>query len=433
MSLASIERLVRDRIGLDLASIGAATLPRAVECRMAALGLNSTEVYTEVLLGESSEWSALVGDLVVPETWFHRGGADFYEHLARCLRTRLNDSPNGRTLRILSVPCSTGEEPYSLALALDQEGVPAARYRIDGVDLARDHLLRAIAGRYSAFAFREPSHDPRPKHFREVEDGKWELLAPHRNRVHFRPGNLVDPNFLVAEPPYDLILCRNLFIYLTAEGRSRAHANLDRLLAPDGWLCLTAAEADRLPAGQYIADGPVSLAIFKRASGEPPRSGLLRFTSAKPPSGTQPPQQPRSGATAAAATVRSLDTSTLSTFQPVPSLVETPVPRESLFHPLQESRRLADAGNLDAARSLCERALGESTPSAGLHSLLGVIHLASGRSDEATDAFRKALYLDPDQPEALTHMIVLSEKLGDPGQAANFRRRLERVEKGAAL
>jgi chemotaxis protein methyltransferase WspC len=64
--------------------------------------------------------------------------------------------------------------------------------------------------------------------------------------------------------------------------------------------------------------------------------------------------------------------------------------------------------------------------------LLGVLHLAAGLADDATDAFRKALYLDPDDAEALTHMIVLCEQRGDPGQAAGLRRRLDRLAKGAA-
>ena len=412
MNLAAVEKTVRERIGLDVASIGAAALPRIVEKRMRQRGLTSIEAYAGVVNGDSSEWSALVSELVVPETWFDRGGVEFFEHLARWVRARLNDSPNGRTIRILSVPCSTGEEPYSLALALDREGVPLSRCIIDGVDLARDHLLRAVNGRYPAFSFREPSADPREKYFREVEPGRWELHSTYREAVRFRPGNLVDPTFLIAEPPYDLILCRNLFIYLTPDARSRALANLDRLLAPDGLLCLTAAEADRLPSGRYVADGLVSLAIFKRSIGDPvgPRSGVIRMSQLAPPTKIE----------------RKSDVVSYPTREQ-PRLETAPA-----YDPVVEGRRRADAGLLDDALAYCSRAIGEAPPSASLYSLVGVIHLASGRSDEASEAFRKALYLDPDCSEALTHMMVLCEQRGDPGQAEGLRRRLGRVRKGAA-
>jgi chemotaxis protein methyltransferase WspC len=409
VNLAALEKLLHDRIGLDLASVGAATLPRVVAPRMAAHGISSGEQYTSFAANNPSEWSALVGELVVPESWFFRGGPDFFEYLARDIRTRLAESVNGRTMRVLCIPCSTGEEPYSLAIALEREGVPATCCTIDGVDLSRDHLLRAVAGRYPAFSFREVKDDPRKECFDETEPGKWTLQAAIRERVAFRPGNLVDPAFLAGEPPFDLILCRNLFIYLTTDGTSRAMANLERLLAADGRLCLTAAEADRIPAARFIPDGPTSLAIFKRHTGDvslPPRSNFIRMP-ARP---LQPKPAPKP-----------------NVIHPIP-LASAPLPVVRLADPLKESRRLADAGKLDAARTTCESA----PSSAGRFSLLGVIHLAAGRRDDATDAFRKALYLDPDDTESLTHMIALCEERGDPGQVAGLRRRLDRLTKGSS-
>ncbi|MFO0805389.1 MAG: CheR family methyltransferase [Gemmataceae bacterium] len=412
MNLTALEKLLHDRIGLDVESIGAATLPRVVAARMQAHGSATPEHYTAYVAGSPTEWTALVGELVVPETWFFRGGIEFFEHLAKWVRTRLAESANGRTLRALSVPCSTGEEPYSLAIALDREGIPAARCTIDGVDLSRDHLLRAVAARYPAFSFREANADPRPDCFTEREPGKWELHREFRDRVQFRPGNAVEPGFLAAEPPYDLILCRNLFIYLSADGAARAMANLERLLAPDGLLCLTAAEADRIPVARFVPDGPASFAIFKKYTGDvplPPRSGVIKLPATKPPSGVFKKPAASGGRLPADP----------SPAIPVPHQ-GADAPRSPDPDPLREGRRLADAGKLDAARAACEAA----PNTAARFSLLGVIHLAAGRGDEATDAFRKALYLNPDDPEALTHMAVLCEQRGEADQAACLRRRL---------
>ncbi|MDB5313725.1 MAG: chemotaxis protein CheW [Gemmataceae bacterium] len=455
MTPSPIESLVRDRIGLDPASLGAATLPRAVDDRMGARGLTSVDAYAGLLTTDPSEWAALLGDLVVPETWFFRGGRGFFDALARWVRERAAARPKGWPVRVLSIPCSTGEEPYSLAIALDAEGVSSAACRVDGVELSRDHLLRAVASQYPAFSFRESGPDPRQGCFREVEPGRWEVLSHIRERIRFRPGNIVDPDLLCDEAPYDLILCRNLFIYLTPEGRMRALANLDRLLAPDGRLCLTPTEADRLPSTRYVPDGPVALAAFRRAAPggiDPgPRSGvipLLRPTqpgcgatepAPAPRSGVQaiphragPSPKPGSGVTAALTSPRSAYVRVPLSASP-PREASGPDARPTAFphppDPLQTGRALADAGRLEEARAVCEAATGGPSPTASLFALLGVIHLAAGRSDDAAEAFRKALYLDPNHADGLTHMIVLCEQRGDRGQAAGLRRRLGRLDR----
>ena len=105
--------------------------------------------------------------------------------------------------------------------------------------------------------------DVRPVYFHQIE-GQWELLPHLRAAVRFQPGNLTDPLFLASERPYDLILCRNLFIYLTPDARVRALANFDRLLALDGWLCVTPTEADRLPPDRFVSDGPTEFGIYRR-------------------------------------------------------------------------------------------------------------------------------------------------------------------------
>src|SRR6185437_3872296 len=111
---------------------------------------------------------------------------------------------------------------------------------------------------------------------------------------------------------------------------------------------------------------------------------------------------------------------------PLPPPVEI-IPKEAQEGALERARRLADAGDIAAARIVCETALANSAPTADLLYLLGVIDLAAGRSAEAAEAFRKALYLAPDHAEALTHMAVLCDQRGEGDQAAGFRRRLERI------
>ena len=401
MNRPPVEQVIRDRLGLDPAAVGEPAVAAAVAARLRATGVTSPDDYIP-RLADPAEVSALADELVVPETWFFRGGRRLFDALAGHLARRSARAPD-RVVRALSVPCSTGEEPFSLAVALHETGLTSDRFRIDAVDVSAAHLARATAALYSASAFREPGPDPRPVHFRET-GGRWELLPHLRRAVRFHQANLTNPDFLAGEPPYDLVLCRNLFIYLTLDGRERATAHLERRLAADGWLCLSPAEAVRLPPGRFVTVGPSEWCVYRRAdvSSAPPRP-----PAARPAAGarrlpavpaTKPEGRPLNRTTAA---------------DPLPAT-------------LTAARELADAGRLAEAERACEGALTAHPDSADGYALLGVILQAEGKTDAAAAAFRKGLYLDPEHPEALAHLLVHAEQRQDAAQAAALRRRLTR-------
>jgi chemotaxis protein methyltransferase WspC len=417
-----LDVLVGERLGLDPGSLGTTVYPSAVARRMTIRQVATADAYAGLLAADPDEWAALVAELVVPETWFFRGGRALFDHLAGWVAVRAALRP-ASPVRILSLPCSTGEEPFSLAIALRERGVAPSAYCIDGIDLALAHLARASAGRFAVFAFREPGTDPRPQYFRPTDDGRWELVPELFQAVRFRSGNALDPGLLAGEGPFELILCRHLFIYLTPRARDRVSANLERLLAPDGVLCVSPAEALRLSPDRFVASGPPAYCLFERAAGRAGRSGAstpgvalwAASDVATPRLDRHEPTIDTSMSGRGGSATRS-DTGQ----DPLPA----PVP-----DPLATARELADAGRLDAAIAACERAVKTSTSADGF-SLLGIIELARGRSDAAGRAFRKALYLDPDHSEALSHMIVLCEQRGESARADALRRRLARVERG---
>lgn len=400
MNRSPVEQALRDRLGLDPAAVGESAVGVAVAARMRATGALTPDAYLP-RLADPTEVDALADELVVPETWFFRGGRRLFDALAAHL-ARASDRAPDRVARALSVPCSTGEEPFSLAIALSETGLASDRFRIDAVDISAAHLARATAAQYSASAFRESGPDPRPPHFRAT-GGRWELLPPLRRAVHFHRGNLTDPGFLAGEPPYDVILCRNLFIYLTPDGRERATAHLERLLGAAGWLCLSPAEAVRLPPGRFVTVGPSEWCVYQKAgvpsalpqpSATPPAAGARRA----PPVSAPGPDRP-----------------------PAPAAATDP-----LRAALTAARELADAGRLADAERACAGVLADHPDSADGYALLGVILLAGGKAEAAAAAFRKGLYLDPDHPEALAHLAVLAEQRQDVAQAVALRRRLAR-------
>ncbi len=394
MTAGAIDAVVRERLGLDPLALGPHVLGRAVEVRMHARGLTDPAVYASRLMTEPAERDALAADLAVSETWFFRGGRSLFDRLAAFVADRTAGRSPGNTIRILSIPCSTGEEPYSLAVALHERFLTPDDFTIDAVDLSERALARAKAAGYGAFAFREAGTDIRPPYFRRVED-RWELLPHLRAAVRFRTGNLTDPLFLAGERAYDLIVCRNLFMYLTADGRVRAMANFDRLLALDGRMCVTPGEADRLPPGRFVPDGPTESGIYRRVGVGSALHNVLAPLADAPLA--VPPVAPAAPEGAAAPGT------------------------------LGAARRLADAGRLDEARAACERLLRTRPADADAQSLLGVVHLAAGRTNDAFEALRKALYLVPDHAEAMAHMMGLCERRGDTARAAALRRRLARL------
>jgi chemotaxis protein methyltransferase WspC len=423
MNPAGVEAAFRARTGLDPGALGPSAFPRAVEVRMRERNVVTPEAYLGLLTTDPDEPDALATEVVVPETWFFRGGRALFDRLAQFASSRAARSPAATSVRILSFPCSTGEEPYSLAIALHEHLVTPGQYHIDAIDLSPRHIASANEGRFSAFAFRESGVDIRPAYFRQHED-RWEV-APHlRTAVRFRQCNVMHAAFLADQRPYDLILCRNLFIYLTPDARRWVMAALDRLLALDGWLCLTPAEADRLPPDRFVHEGPQEFGIYRRCDRGIviPRAPIARSIEAARPGAA--------GAPGPGARPR-------STLIPEPPVAPAPAHHRATI--LEDTtpttsavtattvRELADAGRLPEARAACLGLLKEHSVSAEVYALLGIIHTAEGDTDCATEAFRKALYLDPHQPEALSHMIVICDTRGDTTQSAVLRKRLARV------
>ncbi len=400
MNLAGIERLLRERIGLDPSTLGPNGLKRAVEARTLASGIIESGAYAQHVATDHTEWNNLVSLLLVGETWFFRGGRGYFDFVASWLRERT--VKRVEPVRVLSVPCSTGEEPYSLAIALDERGVAATRYHLDALDLSPDHIRRAREGVFPAFAFRSTEVDPRPRYFQPANGGLWKIHERFRESIRFKVGNLIDPAFLANAAPYDLILSRNLFIYLTPEAQQRGVARLEQLLTADGLLGLTAAEANHLPSHRFIPDGQVAFALFRR----------VNTTNSVMPYASKDPHHESFSSRSSASEVA----------------VETATPGPTAAFrgcslSLDHARQLADAGHLDEARASCERML-VARPTADVFALLGVIHLAANRTGAASEALRKALYLERDHTEAMRHMIVIHEQRGEHALAKALQSRL---------
>ncbi len=142
---------LKERIGLDVASVGPLIIERAVRQRCIQLQMATTEQYWSRLQGSADEQQALIEAVIVPETWFFRYPESF-STLARLATERLEQLRGMRALKILSLPSSTGEEPYSIAMALLDAGLAPHQFKVDGLDVSPASIergKRAIYGKNS--------------------------------------------------------------------------------------------------------------------------------------------------------------------------------------------------------------------------------------------------------------------------------------------
>lgn len=165
-----VAEMLRRETGLDAAALGPNVISRTLRGRMTALGLTDETNYCAHALANPAEWAELVEAAVVSETWFFRDPAAFctFLDLYRQTAVRSQESAGGvpRSAfcvpsselrpppRILSAPCATGEEPYTIAMTLLDAGVPAENIALDALDLSHRALARARAGIYTRNAFR---------------------------------------------------------------------------------------------------------------------------------------------------------------------------------------------------------------------------------------------------------------------------------------
>jgi chemotaxis protein methyltransferase WspC len=423
-----ITNLLKESIGVDAATMGKSVVTNAVRQRMAACGLQETEAYWNVLRRSDEELAQLVELVVVPETWFFRD-AEAFAALVHHVRQEWGPAHATGRFRVLSAPCSTGEEPYTIAMALLDAGLPAMRFQIDAIDISERAIAQARRAVYGRNAFRGSDVSFRERYFRE-EKGLHRITPLVRECVDFRQANLVSDAPLPGAGSYDAIFCRNVLIYFDAPTQERVIRALDRLLAPQGLLFVGPAETFLTRSVGYTSvDFPSAFACRRSTR----KSGVHAPGTA---STAAPAFRPFTAPTALRAEPR----------KPVPApaakpaarkLAPVPTPATAGAAPpaaapgLAAITRLADAGHLAEAVTACEGHLRDHGPSVEAYYLLALIRDMLGSTAEAAKCYRKVLYLDPNHSEALLHLALLAENQGDLAEARRLQQRARRSEEVA--
>ncbi|MDH1630930.1 CheR family methyltransferase [Pseudomonas mosselii] len=411
MSEQRFFRFLQERIGLDVESVGAAMVERALRQRCTLVQAESLDDYWIRLQQSSDEQQALIEAVIVPETWFFRYPESFTA-LAGLAHKRVAELAGARPLRILSLPCSTGEEPYSIAMALLDGGLSPGVFRIDGIDISPSSVAKGEQGVYGRNSFRGSELAFRERHFTAVDEAH-RLDERVRQQVSLQVGNVLDPALRAREGLYDFVFCRNLLIYFDVPTQQRVFEVLKHLTHAQGVLFIGPAEGSLLARLGMRPLGIAQSFAYVRQDQAPPVVIAKPAPVARPAVAPSVPPRivalpPRVGRSNAAPVTRAM-------------------PAEDEAQLLASIAQHANAGDSAQARDDCERYLRKFAPKAQVYYWLGLLSDTEGDAAQAITHYRKALYLEPQHPEALMHLAMLLAAQGDEAGARRLQERAARA------
>lgn len=277
MSAHTLDRLaalLEERLGMTCADWQRERLAEALAGRRRGLAraLGGGEALAEAAEGTDldlshAEMQALIDVVSIGETYFFREPAQLAALIELAIPERLRSGEPGHKLRFLSAGCSSGEEPYSLAITLAEQRPDLGPERVSllGIDVSAAAIARARRARYSRWALRATPPELRERFFRrEGED--FRLLDPIHAAVRFEEGNLLEPDPLLLPPgSLDVVFCRNVLIYFSERMMRRAVAELARLLVPGGFLFLGHSETLRGISSEFAQEHAHGTFFYRRS------------------------------------------------------------------------------------------------------------------------------------------------------------------------
>ncbi|MBI5826491.1 MAG: chemotaxis protein CheR [Deltaproteobacteria bacterium] len=427
MDITPVIELLRTRIGLNAESIGVQVLEKAVRDCMAECGSASIEEYIQTLMCFPNEVDRLVESVVIPETYFFRD-KELFNGFKEYLRQFWLDRKTSAPLRVLSVPCSTGEEPYSIAMLLFDMNIGRDRFHIDAVDISVQALDAAMRGVYTAYSFRGTDPSLCNRYFSKSAEG-YVIKKEVSSAVNFQQGNILTWDFASMRAGYDVIFCRNLLIYFDNAAKKKAVSVLFRLLNGDGVLFVGHAETARLSA-----DGFSRLAFPRafahRIGADPEHRRVVPC-----PSGHKeklPAARAQGDAHRARVVSKKTEPDALPRRSGEAHGQDAAKSRTNAAERIAEAYRLVGAGDIDNALRICEDLVAHDSYSAQAYYILGQVVDSTGDGYLAEEYLKKAVYLDPGFHDALAYLSNLCERLGDAKNAARFGERAGRVMKRAS-
>jgi chemotaxis protein methyltransferase CheR len=430
---------------------------------------NLTALYADAVAGGPS-WDAIITHLTIGETYFFRNDAQF-DALRECILPELlNRRAELRTLRLWSAGCATGEEPYSLAILLNELLAINHSWNVSilATDINSAFLARAHEALYGSWSFRETSTELRDR-FWTAEQGRWRLHPAIRRMVTFAGLNLAEPCYPAITNgtwALDIIVCRNVTIYFDAATTRQVAERFYRALAPGGWLIVGHAEPQASVYHQFEVHNFPNTVVYRKPLDAPlfaVESASAVFNAGTRPIlipslqpgmafGSQAAAEQSSSATALPTrpSARAPASGTTSLLAQPPAQPPTPPGNATaelwplialrLAHgekagaePLLNELLRADPSHIPAlmalgqlyadraewvrARQHCMLTLAQDSLYIPAHYLLAQIHEHQGQLDAALAAYRRTVYLDLSFVPGMLGMANIWRRLGNAADA----------------
>lgn len=448
--------LIARRTGLVVKSNDRHKIAKELLQRAKQLKLNSPENYYQHLVSQTSrsnrEWQQLIGILTNNESYFFRDRSQIELLKNIILPELISRSQKYRTLRICSAGCSTGEEPYTIAIIL-KELIPDYRQwnlSILGIDIDRQALQKARLGIYSEWSFRGVEPQIRRKYFQLVDNG-FQLTADIKRMVSFSRLNLVEDDFL--SPKYnlrniDLLICRNVFIYFSDEAIARVLNKFYYSLQPLGYLVTGHTEIAHRDLSKFRIQIYKESIVYQRPQTETAARSLNIINCADP----QLESMLSVGDGIDSFQVRSLDATSKPDSKPASVLPEktinsqttlqaakNSIPQQQYDRASTELKKIvsnepnnaeaysslaqteANFHNYEKATEYCQKALDIDSLAVFPHYLLAQIAEEKGNVATAKQLLKKIIYLDPNFVNAYLDLSQIYQTEGDRVRARKMQ------------
>nr|WP_228391438.1 protein-glutamate O-methyltransferase CheR [Komagataeibacter medellinensis] len=393
------------RTGLHYYTDKTDLLKEMVGARMHLHGCQTCHDYLAMLADGArgdAEWRELESILTIGETFFFRYAEQFAALEHTIMPALVRRAQVTRHLRIWSIGCSNGAEPYSIAIMLsrllEEAGLDAQAWQIEilGTDISTRALEQARRAEFSAWTLRDIAPARRAAWFAPVSARLWRLHERYRRMVTFRYSNVLDMLRPDGGPagPFDLILCRNVLIYFAQDqARALVHAMAERLV-PQGWLLLGHSEP--------VTDFSPWLDTVRLP-------GTLAFRASAPDVRQACPPQ-----------VQRQSVRTGRRIVPVPDGTQE-VDSAAIATAI---RRTADDGHVARAMQMCRDHLARYPVDARIHFLFAVLAWGEGCLAQAEVSFRRVIYLCRDHVMARCYLARLLEDAGVGVEALRIRQQM---------
>ena len=441
-TLAAIGLLVEARSGLRFVGGRADELATKLARAFAESECRTWPEY-QVQVSSGAMFEQLIERLTIGETYFYRH-RPYFDMLEREILPEIVARRRAsKRLRLWVAGCATGEEAYSLAIAVRAVLPDVDDWQISLVatDLNRAYLARAEKGGYGEWSFRET--DPSFKADNFVAEGpRWQIRPEVRKLVRFGQLNLAEegyPSAANGTAGLDLILFRNVLLYFGQELAQRVVGRMRTALVPGGWLVLGPSDPRPGLLADFEMHTGAGAVVYRRVDVDHPRgdpSGERGLTVSTVP--LKVADQRPAADTFEVIQVTAARRGSLG--KPIrPEGPHRSERSEAVSPPLVEgdwyaawllARASADGGQLDLAEEHCQLAIKRAHLRPEPYYLYGALRLARGDDAGSLEAHRKALYVDPRFVPALLAQAAIHRRVGAQAKARQVLRRAQRLLEG---